>query len=198
MKVKRLLGYLVFAVVNTTVIGVATTTGGCTTDYQLGLEDPKFGAPNALAGQKQPGPSSQSGADGQQQGATPECVKSGGQLLDAGTCTVSFKTNILPAFQAANCQTAGSCHGGQSPPNQPRIDPADGPGMWNEFAAFKISNPATIPYINPCSTDATKSTIACNVNKAAPCGSLMPPGLGLPPNVVADIETWLKCGAPNN
>src|SRR6184192_999077 len=32
---------------------------GCTTDYQKNLDDPSFGAPNALAGQKQPGSSTE-------------------------------------------------------------------------------------------------------------------------------------------
>jgi hypothetical protein len=169
----------------------------CTTDYQKGLEDPRYGVPNALAGYQQPGPSSAKGGNSGGDGpGTPECVKAGGALVDGGPCTVSFKDVILPAFQAANCQTAGSCHGGESPPNQPRIDPADGPGMWAEFAAFKLSNGKV--YINPCSTDPTASTISCNVNKAASCGSVMPPGLGLSADVVGKIDTWLKCGAPNN
>src|SRR5687768_4914673 len=34
---------------------VAAVTVACTTDYQKGLDDPNFGGPNALAGQKQPG-----------------------------------------------------------------------------------------------------------------------------------------------
>jgi hypothetical protein len=165
----------------------------------MGLEDPKFGAPNALADQKQPDPTSTNKAEGGTTGSAgnvPECVKAGGTLVDAGPCTVSFKTDILGAFQAANCQTAGSCHGGASPPNQPRIDPADGPGMWAEFANFKLRN--GVVYINPCSTDPTKSTIACNSNSAAPCGAVMPPGVGLAPDIVTKIETWLKCGSPNN
>jgi hypothetical protein len=123
-------------------------------------------------------------------------VKSGGAIVDGGACTVSFKTDILSAFGTANCQTAGSCHGGATPPNQPRIDPGDGPGMWTEFAAFKLSTGK--PYINPCSIDPAQSTIACNVNNAAPCGTVMPPGVGLPADVVAKIDTWLKCGSPNN
>lgn len=172
----------------------------CTTDYQKGLEDPNFGAPNALAGQKQPGPTSEvtnpGGGAGGGAGAQPACVTAGGTLVgDAGACAVSFKS-ILAAFKAANCQTAGSCHGGTSPPNQPRIDPDDPNGMWAEFAGFKLSNGKL--YINPCSTDPAQSTIGCNVNAAASCGALMPPGGGLPANVVADIDTWLKCGAPNN
>ena len=68
--------------------------------------------------------------------------------------------------------------------------------MWAAFASFKLKNGKL--YINPCSTDPAQSTIACNVNAAATCGALMPPGTGLPAQVVADMATWLKCGAPNN
>lgn len=177
------------------VVGAAVAAlAACTTDYQKGLEDPRYGGPNALAGQEQPGPSSQT-SGGSSATKTPECVAAGGKLLDAGTCTVSFKTDILAAFRAANCQTTGSCHGGASPPNLPRIEPDD-PNMWAEFAAFKLTNGT--PYTNPCSTDKTKASIACNVNKAAPCGSVMPPGIGLSADVVTKIETWLACGSPNN
>src|SRR5262245_7763966 len=72
----------------------------CTTDYQKGLEDPKFGLPNALAGQKQPGPSSETD-DRPGTGAQPECVKAGGAIIDAGACTVSFKADVLGAFAAS-------------------------------------------------------------------------------------------------
>lgn len=170
----------------------------CTTDYQKGVDDPNFGAPNALAGQRQPGPSSEVASDGGGGGGGAggaECVKAGGALIDGGPCAVSFKT-ILEAFRAASCQTAGSCHGGVTPPNLPRIDPDDPNGMWAEFASFKLSNGKL--YINPCSTDPADSTMACNVSTSATCGAVMPPGVGLPANVVTDIETWLKCGAPNN
>lgn len=179
------------------VVGVLVFVA-CTTDYQKGVDDPNFGAPNALAGGKQPGASSEITAEAGGGGPSggPACVTAGGTLVDGGACAISFKTNILPAFKTANCQTAGSCHGGTNPPNQPRIDPDDPAGMWTEFSNFKLSNGK--PYINPCSTDPAQSTIACNCNQAAPCGSVMPPGTGLPANVVADIETWLKCGSPNN
>jgi hypothetical protein len=169
----------------------------CTTDYQKGLDDPLFGAPNALAGQKQPGPTSEmtTGDGGGGRSGAPACVGAGGTLVDGGTCEVTFKA-ILETFRAANCQAAG-CHGGTSPPNQPRINPDDPNGMWAEFAAFKLSNGKL--YINPCSTDPAQSTIGCNVDLAKPCGSqVMPIGTGLPANVVQDIDKWLKCGAPNN
>jgi hypothetical protein len=171
----------------------------CTTSYQKGADDPNYGAPNALAGQQQPGPSSQADDDdqtGSGSTVTPECVKAGGALVDAGTCAVSFTSNILPAFKTATCQTVGSCHGGTSPITPPRIEPDDPAGTWNALATFKLSNGKL--YINPCSVDPAESAIACNVNSAAPCGSLMPAGIGLPADVVTSIETWVKCGAPNN
>jgi len=185
----------------TTVSAGVLAYAACTTDYQKGLDDPNYGPPNALVGKKQPGPSSESldGGGGAAAGGTgvPECVRAGGTLVDAGApCAISFRANILESFKAATCNTSGSCHGGTDPPNQPRIDPADAPAMWTEFAAFKLSNGKL--YINPCSTDPAQSGIACNVNKDAPCGVVMPPGGGFPPNSIADIETWLKCGAPNN
>ncbi len=178
----------------------AATGAACVTEYQKGAGDPNFGAPNSLAGQKQPGPSSEvtsgeGGAPSSGSGAMPECVRAGGKLAEPTNCTVSFKT-ILAAFKAANCQTTGTCHGGASPPNQPRIDPDDPAAMWLELSAFKLSNGKF--YINPCSTNPTDSSIGCNVNLSAPCGSVMPPGLGLTPAVIADIDTWLKCGSPNN
>ncbi len=181
-------------------LGLAASAAvvACTTDYQKGLEDPNFGAPNSLAGQKQPGPSSaNTTSEGgvAAGGNTPECVRAGGTLVDGGACTVSFKTDILGAFKAANCQTA-SCHGGATPPNQPRIDPDDPNGMWAEFAAFKLSNGKA--YINPCTIDKANAAIACNVNKTTPCGAVMPPGVGLAADVVTKFETWLACGSPNN
>ena len=179
-------------------VGLFVFVAACTTDYQKGLEDPNYGNPNALAGQRQPGPSSEVTIDGGGSsggaGQTPACVTAGGTLVDGGACAVSFKT-ILAAFKTANCSLA-SCHGTATPPNEPRIDPDDPNGMWAEFSTFKLSN-GTV-YINPCSTDSAQSSIGCNVNAAATCGSLMPAGVGLPANVVTDIDTWLKCGAPNN
>lgn len=182
------------------VAAAALLVIACTTDYQKGVEDPRYGGPNALAGEKQPGPSSEYLAEEGAIGAginagTPECVKAGGALIDAGTCAVSFSKDVLTTFAAANCQAAG-CHGGASPQNQPPIDPADATKTWNGFAAFTLTNGKA--YINPCSLDPAVSTIACNVSSAAPCGSVMPPGIGLPADVVTKIETWVKCGAPNN
>jgi hypothetical protein len=192
--------------VRTTIIaaflaaGAASVGAACTTDYQKGLDDPRFGLPNALAGQKQPGPSSAATDPTSGSGSSSvECVKKGGALVDAGACTTSFKTDILGAFATAKCDQS-TCHGGTSPPSEPRIDPKDGPGTWAVFAAFKMSTGKL--YINPCSTVATDSALSANVNGAATGadrGTLMPLGTtGLGTDVVAKIDAWLKCGSPDN
>jgi hypothetical protein len=185
----------------TLVSGIASATFAvvaCTTDYQLGLEDPRYGAPNALAGQKQPGPTSEATAERKGTNTKdPVCVQTGGTLVDGGACNVSFKNDIIPALSAANCALSGSCHGGESPLFPPRIDIAKPDITWTEFSVYKLSNGGT-PYINPCSTDPTKSSFACNVNPTGTCGKLMPAGTGLPADVVTKIETWLRCGSPQN
>lgn len=184
------------------VLSVGLALVACTTDYQKNLEDPNFGLPNALANETQPGPpGSSAGATGSG-GATPACVTAGGTLATpTDPCTVSFKNDILKDFQAANCQTTGSCHGGATPPNEPKVDPADPTGTYASMAAFKLSTGKL--YINPCSLDETTATIATNVEgtaAAADRGQLMPQGstTGLPADQVAKIKTWLKCGSPNN
>jgi hypothetical protein len=183
------------------VTACATVAGlvaaACTTDYQKGLEDPLYGDPNALAGKKQPGPTIEVTREGGAGSTVPLCVARGGTLVaDGGACTVSFKTNILGAFKQAACNAAGSCHGAGA--NPPDINPDDPGATYIVFSNYVISNPGTL-YINPCSTDPVQSAMYCNCNLAAPCGTrAMPPAAGLPANLLADIDTWLKCGSPNN
>lgn len=184
---------------------VALVTAACTTDYQKGVDDPNFGAPNALAGQKQPGATSdiapattgEGGTTGGG-GSTVVCVATGGALLDGGPCAVSFKNDVLPAFGRSTCiQT--SCHGGATPPSPPRIEPSDPAASYQIFASFKM-NTGGLPYINPCSTDKTKAGIACNLYATGNCGVKMPLG-GTPQMPQADIDKidqWVQCGSPNN
>lgn len=175
----------------------------CTTDYQKGVDDPNYGVPNALAGQQQPGPTSDnasSGGDGggsSSGGTKPACVTGGGQLIDGGPCTVSFAKDVLPALGAATpACTLPSCHGGLNPPNPPRIEPSDAKGMYDVFVAFKIST--GVPYINPCSTEVAKAGLACNLYQNGACGTHMPQGGQMAQDQITKIETWLKCGSPNN
>lgn len=174
----------------------------CTTDYQQGKGDPNFGGPNALAGQRPPGATSDNLTDGGAApavpGSKPRCVTSGGMEVEAGTCAVSFSKDVLGAFGTADCANP-NCHGGATPRNEPRIEPSDGPAMWQEFQAFTISTGK--PYINPCSTDDKQSTMGCNLYKSGDpgaCGVHMPSTGQLAPDVIKKIEDWLKCGSPNN
>jgi hypothetical protein len=178
----------------------------CTTDYQKGLDDPKYGSPNALVGQRQPGSTtdhiapSAGGAEGGAPTTAPkiECVAQGGALLDAGACAVSFKNDVLPALGRSTCAMA-TCHGGATPPTPPRIEPGDPGAMWAEFAAFKM-NTGGLPYINPCSTDKTKAGIACNLYATGSCGVKMPLGGNpqTPQEDIDKIDQWLECGSPDN
>lgn len=188
------------------VVPLVIAAVACTTDYQKGLDDPSYGAPNALAGQKQPASSTDlaavgeggAGTAGGGGSSTIVCVATGGTLVDGGPCAVKFSTDVLPILGNATC-TQTSCHGGATPPTPPRIEPSDAPGMWAEFAGFKM-NTGGLPYINPCSTDKTKSGIACNLYATGACGVKMPLG-GTPQVAQADIdkiEAWLACGSPNN
>jgi len=182
--------------------GGVLAVAACTTDYQLGKGDPNYGGPNALAGQRQPGATVDVEAEGGATdptsiGSKPKCVSSGGMEVDGGMCAVSFAKDVLAIYGTAGCSEV-TCHGGATPLNQPRIEPSDGPGMWQEFQAFTLSNGK--PYINPCSADPTQSTISCNLAAGPPtlCGTHMPQGGQITPADITKIETWLKCGAPNN
>jgi hypothetical protein len=131
-------------------------------------------------------------------GSKPKCVTAGGMQVDSGTCTVSFAKDVLAEFGKAGCADA-NCHGGATPRNEPRIEPSDGPAMWLEFQAFTISDGKS--YIDPCTIDDKKMAMGCNLyaaGQAGACGVHMPSTGQLAPDVVTKIETWLKCGAPNN
>jgi hypothetical protein len=162
----------------------------CVTDYQKGLDDPRYGPPNGLLRQDQ----AEAGAP-----SAPACVTAGQSLAvaEGGTCAVTFKS-ILATFKTVNCNATPGCHGGPNPTAQPLIDTDDPDGTWRTLANYVIQSSGK-PYINPCSTDPASSSITCNLNKDAPCGNVMPNGSTVyPPDGRTAIETWLKCGAPNN
>ncbi|MBX3225715.1 MAG: hypothetical protein KIT84_30940 [Labilithrix sp.] len=183
------------------VVGSAGVAAlACTTDYQQGLEDPNYGGPSALKGQKPPGPTVEATDEGSSGGGAnqPLCVKLGGALLATPpACNVKFSTDVMQALAAGSCSTA-ACHGGAEPANQPKIDPADLPGSYASMAAFPPRSGK--PYINPCSIDPALSVIDDNLDPAAPAadrGTVMPPGSGLVA-AIPKVREWLQCGSPNN
>lgn len=186
--------------------GTATSLAAlaaCTTDYQLGVEDPDYGAPNALQNQRPPRPTlegndNSSGGGG---GVTPACVTAGGTLVDGGPCDVSFSDDIMRIFGTPQAPSlacgVNDCHGGLTPPAQPAIDPGKPADTYDAFQRFSAGGK---PYINPCSTNPEDSSMLCNLQPpASACGSPMPKGGGaFSAADLAAVDTWLKCGSPNN
>ena len=172
----------------------------CTTDYQKGLEDPAYGAPNALAGQAPPtpfDPKAVSDEGGATQTGKPTC----GDPVDGGSpCAVTF-TEILTEFGASGTLAcaATSCHGGATPVAEPKIALEDPAGTYIAFEKFQISEGGK-RFVNPCSLDPNESAILCNIKKGGGgCGTLMPLGGGQAEQpLLTKIETWIKCGSPNN
>lgn len=179
-----------------TTFGAALAVFACTTDYQKGLDDPRIGDPNTLENSQQPGPTNEAtstakGGDG----GGPVCKQNGGTVVtDGGPCTVSFKTDVLGAFNGA-C-TAPTCHGGANPAVPPKINPDDPSGTYATFVGFTMRGGKF--YVNSCSQDDKQSGMACNLAATGACGTKMPIGGQIPQETITKIETWLKCGAPNN
>jgi len=118
-------------------------------------------------------------------------------------CAVSWKTDIYPLMQTTGtwkCATAGSCHNGGV---QPAIDPTNATTTYNTLVAYTGVN--NLPYIAPNQTDPTKSTFECNISPApATCSIIMPQvsatigSMAATAAEIQKVDTWIKCGAPNN
>jgi hypothetical protein len=72
--------------------------------------------------------------------------------------------------------------------------------FYDALANFTTIN--SLPYFNPCSTDPTKSTFVCNTSTTGTCGTGVMPLLGgtgaMTDAGLAEIATWVACGAPQN
>lgn len=121
-----------------------------------------------------------------------------GTPVDAGTCSVSYATDIWPKMQGTwHCSDA-TCHGANV--NQPTmLDNAD--DAYAVLQAYKIG---ARPYLDPCSIDPDASSFVCNVSNPF-CGTAQMPypnnTLGTGPMAGSDltlVETWVQCGAPKN
>jgi hypothetical protein len=115
----------------------------------------------------------------------------GGAPTSSGTtCTTSFKNDIYGGIMSAKL-FCPSCHGlGATPPT---ISSTDASQARASLTAHVLNG---LPYVNPCATDPSQSSIMCNLQGS--CGSLMPPGGGIAPEDLAKIDAWLRCGAPDN
>jgi hypothetical protein len=157
-------------------------------------EEVKFGGPNALSKDKAPPTPGENGTvtDGGISGEAGACTPAGD-----GSCTVSWSKDLVPLFGEDGgwgCSKGGSCHGGAASPPINNNDPKQ---AYDQLRAYKgIRN---TPYINPCSLNPDDSTFKCNLSAApATCGSPMPKGTAALPADMQKLETWLRCGSPNN
>jgi hypothetical protein len=148
------------------------------------VEGTKYGPPGGLQGKLLPG-----------EGNTGTPAPTG----DAGggdpNCAVKFATQLHPKMIAApwSCNAGSSCHGAGG--SQPLVT-TDAATTYNNFRAYKMKG-SNKPYIVPGNTDVASGAMVCNMKGEAGCGNKMPPA-GAAANDIADVETWVKCGSPNN
>ncbi len=181
---------------------------------------PGYGPPNGISG-KHPAPpdgldsgSASGGSSGGGSGSSSGSSGGGsggttflcGTPVDGGTCSVSWKNDIYPKMKNGGtwgCGYTTGCHGTQGG-TLPYIDPTDEHATYESLQKTMAGIlAAPTPYINPCSTDPTKSLFVCNTSTTT-CSAQMPlvsTTAGSNATTAADnqaILTWVQCGAPEN
>jgi hypothetical protein len=169
-----------------------------------------YGPPGGLSGkslpqptQSSPGPAASpeggsvadAGSRSRDAGST-----DGAAAIDSGACPVSWSTQLFPNMTATGRWKCGdsTCHGGFQ---SPKVT-ADPRTTYAAFAAFTMTPPApAIPFVLSGGIDPGQSGIECNLGSTA-CGAQMPlTQAGAQPLTKADVtmlDTWVKCGAPEN
>ena len=166
---------------------------GCSTTPET-----SFGDPTGLRAQNLPGEGGVTITGACEAGLPADILDASGREggAEGGTsCKVSFSENLWPRFQVDGgwrC-AAPACHGGtQAPP----IDAATPESTLATLRAYTLEGH---PYLAPATDgggDPTKSAIYCNLARS--CGVAMPPSPALAPTEVCALETWIRCGAPDN
>ena len=132
------------------------------------------------------------------------CPPDGGGGMATADCGVSFERDVLGSvITRLGCGKSG-CHalGGI----EPVIDLGDASAARARLMTFVLAQERDATprrfYVDPCATDPSRSSIACNLSggDAASCGIVMPPSYA---GHVTDedrsiIVRWLACGAPAN
>jgi hypothetical protein len=116
----------------------------------------------------------------------------------ANACAVSWATAVYPIFESTGpgqCASV-SCHGGGL--TAPAITDGNAVGTYMTLAAYSLNGHA---YIAAGDTNPANSAIECNLSVVQPaCGALpMPAAPGsLSATDLQTIDTWIRCGAPQN
>lgn len=162
---------------------------GCTS-----VPETSFGDPTGLRSQNIPG---EGGVviTGACEAGLPADILDSGRDAEPGACKVSFANNLYPRFLADGgwkC-SAPACHGGaQAPP----FDAATPDTVLSALRAYNLEGKAYLAPASDGGGDPIKSSLYCNLSRS--CGVAMPPSPPLPNTEVCALETWLRCGAPDN
>ena len=165
-----------------------------------GETDTNYGPPGGLRNAQLPSPTGTgtgTGTGGKDSGA-PNDSGMGGDVTTMN-CTVSWKTQIYPKMQGAGTWKCSdtACHGGNTPP---AISATDATAAYNSLKGYVINGK---PYFAVGNTDPAASSFECNLKGTCGAAAMPIPGGGGGATAatgaeIADVDTWLKCGSPNN
>jgi hypothetical protein len=133
-------------------------------------------------------------------GSPPPTDAGGTPTPDAGgtgACAVSWANDVFPMLESTG---SGSCAGAACHANgaqQPTILDGNAAGTYNSLKGYTLLN--AVGYITPGNTDPAGSSIDCNLVTNSCGAGVMPlqPGT-LSAAQKTTIDTWVKCGAPQN
>jgi hypothetical protein len=161
------------------------------------LDKTNYGPPGGLTGKNLPLPSGQGDSgSGSSSGGT-----SGSSDAGFVDCGVSWANEIFPQMAATGhwkCSDPSACHGGLQSP----MMTGDQSATYGNLRAYTMRfAPQKVPYVLPGDPDPSASGIECNLTGSS-CGNRMPlatnGALLLDPTEAQMVDTWVKCGSPNN
>jgi hypothetical protein len=176
------------------LLAVAAALSGCSSE-----DSTHYGPPGGLVGKMLPIPTS-GGPGGSDAGPSAFLDAGSGALPDGGSCPVSWTAQIAPNMAPGGKWKCGdsTCHGGLQGPKI-TADPA---ATYAALASYTMQfAPRMLRYLVPGNTDPTMSGIECNLGGTT-CGNQMPLTFNgaqpLSSQEQADLDAWVRCGAPEN
>ena len=135
-------------------------------------------------------------------GSPPPAVDSGGGTPTpeggtTGTCAVSWTTDVFPMLESNGSGSCGSaaCHANGA--QQPTILDNNATGTYNSLKGYTLLN--NVGYITPGDPNVGGSAMDCNLVTGTCGANPMPLAPGtLSATQKTTIDTWIKCGAPDN
>lgn len=188
------------------VATLAVTAGwwGCTS----AAPEPPHGDPTGLRAQNLPGEGGVIITGACEAGLPADIVDSGSSgggdgggggreagASDAGSCKVSFSQHLFPRFLVDGGWKCASnaCHGGTQ---TPAFDASTPETLLSDLRGYSAGGHPYVASSSGPGADPTKSEMYCNLSRT--CLTPMPPSPALDPKEVCAVETWLRCGAPDN